>query len=127
MTQSTIKPRIGFVSGGAGTMPHYQSLLPVIPKQVELDFQGLELYGTSLYEIADKKAVILSRLKELAAVRRWDGVILTAAPTEVLNPGLYEDLKTALSVPFTAALHVLTRSARMPRLVSCSSHHLIGA
>ena len=112
MTRSTIKPRIGFVSGGAGTMPHYQSFLPLIPKQVELDFQGLELYGTSLYEIADKKTVILSRLKELAAVRRWDGVILTAAPTEVLNPGLYEDLETALSVPFTTALHACVNALR---------------
>ncbi|HEX2228804.1 MAG TPA: hypothetical protein VHM64_16840 [Candidatus Binatia bacterium] len=112
MTQSTVKSRIGFVSGGAGTMPHYQSFLPLIPKQVELDFQGLELYGTSLYEIADKKALLLSRLKELAAERRWDGVILTAAPTEVLNPGLYDDLKIALSVPFTTALHASVNALR---------------
>jgi maleate cis-trans isomerase len=56
--------------------------------------------------------VILSRLKDLAAVRRWDGVILTAAPTEVLNPGLYEDLKTALSVPFTTAVHACVNALR---------------
>jgi maleate cis-trans isomerase len=47
----------------------------------------------------------LRRVKEFIAERRWDGLILTAAPTEVLNPGLYNDLKAALSVPFTTALH----------------------
>jgi hypothetical protein len=100
-----IKARIGFVSGGAGSMPHYNSFLPIVPKEIEIDFQGLELYGKSLYEIADKKEVILRRVKEFIAERSWNGLILTAAPTEVLNPGLYNDLKAALSVPFTTALH----------------------
>jgi maleate cis-trans isomerase len=70
-----------------------------------MDFQGLELYGKSLYEIADKKAIILRRIKDFIAERKWDGVILTAAPTEVLNPGLYDDLQASVSVPFTTALH----------------------
>ena len=34
-------------------------LLPIVPKDVEIDFQGLNLYGKSLYEISDKKDVIL--------------------------------------------------------------------
>jgi hypothetical protein len=112
MVEQLIKARIGFVSGGAGTMPHYNSFLPLVPKEIELDFQGLDLYSNSLYEIADKKPVILSRLKELIAERKWDGVILTAAPTEVLNPGLYDDLKGALSVPFTTALHACVTALR---------------
>jgi maleate cis-trans isomerase len=37
--------------------------------------------------------------------KHWDAVILTAAPTEVLNPGLFDDLTSTLSVPFTTALH----------------------
>jgi Arylmalonate decarboxylase len=112
MAESLIKARIGFVSGGAGTMPHYNSFLPIIPKQIELDFQGLELYSNSLYEIADKKPVILSQLKAFIDERSWDGVILTAAPTEVLNPGLYEDLKAVLSIPFTTALHACVMALR---------------
>lgn len=108
----SIKARIGFVSGGAGSMPHYNSFLPMIPKEIQMDFQGLELYGKSLYEIADKKAVILRRVKEFVAERKWDGLILTAAPTEVLNPGLYDDLKAALSVPFTTALHACVVALR---------------
>lgn len=108
-----MKARIGFVSGGAGTMPHYGSFVPIVPKDIELDFQGLELYGKSLYEIADKKEIILRRLREFIAERKWNGLILTAAPTEVLNPGLYADLKAALSIPFTTALNACVTALRI--------------
>src|SRR6266498_3282641 len=79
-----IKARIGFVSGGAGSMPHYNSFLPIVPKEIEIDFQGLELYGKSLYEIADKKEIIVRRVSEFVANRGWNGVIVTAAPTVFL-------------------------------------------
>ena len=108
-----IKARIGFVSGGAGSMPHYNSFLPIVPKEIEIDFQGLELYGKSLYEIADKKEIIVRRVSEFVANRGWNGVIVTAAPTEVLNPGLYDSLKEALSVPFTTALHACVAALRV--------------
>ena len=108
-----IKARIGFVSGGAGSMPHYNSFLPIVPKEIEIDFQGLELYGKSLYEIADKKATIVRRVQEFAANRAWQGVIVTAAPTEVLNPGLFQALEAALSVPFTTALHACVTALRV--------------
>jgi Arylmalonate decarboxylase len=108
-----IRARIGFVSGGAGSMPHYNSFLPIVPKEIELDFQGLELYGNSLYEIADKKETIVRRVSDFVTNRHWQGVIVTAAPTEVLNPGLYDSLKAALSVPFTTALHACVAALRV--------------
>jgi Arylmalonate decarboxylase len=108
-----IKARIGFVSGGVGSMPHYNSFLPIVPKEIEIDFQGLELYGSSLYEIADKKETIVRRVSEFVANRAWNGVIVTAAPTEVLNPGLYDSLKAALTVPFTTALHACVGALRV--------------
>jgi maleate cis-trans isomerase len=108
-----IKARIGFVSGGAGSMPHYNSFLPIVSKEIEIDFQGLELYGNSLYEIADKKDMIVRRVGEFITSRQWQGVIVTAAPTEVLNPGLYDSLKAALSVPFTTALHACVAALRI--------------
>jgi hypothetical protein len=108
-----IKARIGFVSGGAGSMPHYNSFVPIVPKEIEIDFQGLELYGKSLYEIADKKEIIVRRVSEFVANRAWNGVIVTAAPTEVLNPGLFDSLKAALSVPFTTALHACVTALRV--------------
>lgn len=107
------KASVGFVSGGAGSMPHYNSFLPIVPKEIEIDFQGLELYGKSLYEIADKKETIVRRVQEFVASRSWQGVIVTAAPTEVLNPGLYDALKAALPVPFTTALHACVAALRV--------------
>ena len=109
----TVKAKIGFVSGGASSMPHYNSFLPMIPAEVELDFQGLQLYGNSLYEIGGKKELIVRRVSEFVATRRWDGVIVTAAPTEVLNPGLFDALQASLSVPFTTALHACVAALRV--------------
>ncbi len=109
----TIKAKVGFVSGGAGSMPHYKSFLPMIPAEVELDFQGLQLYGNSLYEIGGKKETIVRRVGEFVLNRKWDGVIVTAAPTEVLNPGLFAALQASLSVPFTTALHACVAALRV--------------
>ena len=109
----TIKTKIGFVSGGSSSMPHYGSFLPLIPDKIQMDFQGLELYGSSLYEIQDKKEIIVRRIREFVGNRNWDGVIVTAAPTEVLNPGLYADFKAVLSVPFTTALHACVAALRV--------------
>jgi hypothetical protein len=108
-----IKARIGFVSGGSSSMPHYNSFLPIVPKDVEIHFQGLNLYGKSLYEIADKKDYIVGRVKDFTAQRGWNGLILTAAPTEVLNPGLYDALQAALTVPFTTALNACVAALRV--------------
>jgi maleate cis-trans isomerase len=93
-------------------MPHYSSFAPLIPESVKLDFEGLGLYGESLYGVADKKDVIVGRVKELVQARGWNAVIVTAAPTEVLNPGLFQDLEAALSVPFTTALHACVTALR---------------
>jgi Arylmalonate decarboxylase len=111
MAQS-FKARIGFVSGGGSSMPHYNSFLPMVPKEVEIDFLGLQLYGKSLYEIAEKKEIILRRVTDFIAERQWQGLILTAAPTEVLNPGLYADLQAAVSIPFTTALNACVAALR---------------
>jgi hypothetical protein len=108
-----IKAKIGFVSGGAGSMPHYRSFLPLVPTEIKIDFEGLGLYGESLYEIGGKKEIIVRRIKELAATRQWDGIIVTAAPTEVLNPGLFQDLRAELAVPFTTALHSCVAALRL--------------
>ncbi len=106
------RARIGFVSGGASSMPHYNSFLPIIPKEVEFDFRGMELYRDSLYEIANKKSIIVDQVKTFAAQRGWNAVIVTAAPTEVLNPGLYDALAEALPVPFTTALNACVAALR---------------
>jgi hypothetical protein len=57
---------IGFISPGPATWPHYDSFMALIPEFVTFDFQGLGLYGKSLYEITGKRAEIVSRISDLA-------------------------------------------------------------
>src|SRR5947208_1065813 len=83
-----VKARIGFVSGGAGSMPHYNSFLPIVPKEIEIDFQGLELYGKSLYELAVPKRMTPDEVfeltrKNLSAVGKVDAIYFQGA---VLDP-----------------------------------------
>ena len=80
---------IGFVSPGPATWPHYDGFMQLVPDFVEFDFQGLGLFGQSLYEIIGKKQEIVRRVSELATAKKWHAVILIGAPTEVMNPGLF--------------------------------------
>lgn len=106
------KARIGFVSCGPATRPHYRSLGPIVPTGVRLDFRGLELYRDDLYEIEGKKDAIVKGVRDLQNEFRWDGIVVTAAPPEVLNPGLFADLQAALEVPVTTALKACVAALR---------------
>jgi maleate cis-trans isomerase len=87
-------------------------MAPVIPGDVSVEFHGLDLYGNNLYEIEGKKKQIIEKTKDLVKTHRWDGIMVTAAPPEVLNPGLFDDLKAALSIPVTTALNACIAALR---------------
>ena len=106
---------IGFISPGPATWPHYDTFMALIPEFVKFDFQGLGLYGKSLYEISGKKSEIISRVAELAIAKQWHAVIVIGAPTEVMNPGLFADLKSSLNVPVTTALSASVAALRTYR------------
>jgi len=103
---------IGFISPGPATWPHYDSFMALIPEFVTFDFHGLGLYGNSLYEITGKRAEIVSRVSKLAFAKQWDAVIVIGAPTEVMNPGMLADLKSALKIPVTTALSASVAALR---------------
>jgi maleate cis-trans isomerase len=111
---------IGFISPGPATWPHYDSFMELVPNFVKFDFHGLGLYGNSLYEIAGKKAEIVDRIQELATTYSWHGVVVIGAPTEVMNPGLLDELTAALPIPVTTAL-----SASVAALRKYSAQHLL--
>jgi len=101
---TAIRAKIGFVSPRIATSSHYNSFKALIPADVRIDFKGLELAGNSLYELKGKKETILRSTSELSGIHQWQGVIVSGAPVEVLNPGLLDGLRTSLPVPVTTAL-----------------------
>ena len=110
MTSATLN--IGFVSPGPATWPHYDGFMKLVPEFVKFDFQGLGLFGQSLYEIIGKKQEVVRRIVELAAEKKWHAAILIGAPTEVMNPGLFGELKAALQIPVTTALTASVHALR---------------
>ncbi|MFQ5684658.1 MAG: hypothetical protein ACE5HC_15475 [Candidatus Binatia bacterium] len=98
------KYHLGFISPRYSSSPHYAGFKALLPKDVQLDFAGLELAGGSLQELQNKKDIILSRTQELAQKRKWHGLIVSGAPTEVYNPGLMAGLRSSLNVPVTTAM-----------------------
>ena len=103
---------VGFVSPGPAIWPHYDGFLKLVPEFVKFDFQGLGLFDQSLYEIIGKKNAVVRCVSELAVVKKWRAVIVIGAPTEVLNPGLFGDLKAALQIPVTTALAASVHALR---------------
>jgi len=99
-----IRAKIGFISPRSATSPHYSTFKAFIPEDIQFDFEGLELAGSSLYELKGKKGAILKRTLDLTRKHQWQGVIMSGAPVEVLNPGLFEELRSLLTVPATTAL-----------------------
>ncbi len=103
----TVRARIGFVGPrgpNVSSMPHLKSFQALIPEDIEMTFEALELPGDSMYDYQGKLEALVSLTVALADKYKWDGVILSAAPREVLNPGLFARLSAALKIPVTTAL-----------------------
>lgn len=99
-----MRARIGFLTAVSATSPHFESFKAFIPEGVEMDFIGLGLVKASLYELDGTASEVVKRALELARSHMWDGVIVSGAPLELLNPGLSAQLKAKLEVPVTTAL-----------------------
>jgi hypothetical protein len=54
---------------------------------------------TSLYDAQGKVDALIEQSRELAESNGWNGLIISGAPKEALNPGMWEQVSTALSVP----------------------------
>ena len=48
---------------------------------------------------AAKSNALIGQVQRLIAERRWDGVIISGAPKEALNPGMWERVSAALDIP----------------------------
>ena len=96
--------KIGFVTPISSSSAHFEPFKAFIPKEVEMDFEGLGIVRGSLESLAGTGDMVVETSARLARERGWQGVIVSGAPVEVLNEGLLARLKDAVDVPVTTAL-----------------------
>jgi maleate cis-trans isomerase len=98
------KTKIGFIGSSAPTSPHHESFKTFIPK--DIDFTIVQESGaqTSLYDARGKVDALIGEVQQLVAEHGWQGVIISGAPKEALNPGMWERVSAALKVPVSLAL-----------------------
>ena len=109
--------RIGFSNAGSGgTSGHLRLFGSLVPAGVSLEFEGLHVLDESRddfdirYDLHGNLQPLLDRAVELVSERGWDALIVPAAPLEVMNLGLYDSLRHALSVPVTTALNACSEA-----------------
>lgn len=95
---------IGFIGSSAPASPHHESFKAFIPK--EINFTIVQEAGpkTSLYDARGKVEPLIQQVRELIEQQKWDGVIISGAPKEALNPGMWERVSQQLKVPVAMAL-----------------------
>jgi len=104
---------IGFVNGGSNTRsaPHMDLFYELIPNDVRFDAAGLEVLDESTddfdirYDLHGNLDPLIERTNAIVAERSWNGVIMAAAPLEVMNPGLGQRVTEGVKVPITTALN----------------------
>ena len=100
----TTKAKIGFIGSSAPSSPHHESFKAFIPKEIDFTFVQEENGGGSLYDARGKVDSLIGQTVALVEQHGWDGVIISGGPREVLNPGLWGRLSSALRVPIATAL-----------------------
>jgi maleate cis-trans isomerase len=99
-----IKTKIGFIGSSAPASPHHESFKAFIPK--DIDFTIVQEAGprASLYDAEGKVDSLIKQVKDLVSQHRWEGVIISGAPKEALNPGMWKRVSAELRIPVSLAL-----------------------
>ena len=100
----TARARVGFIGSSAPSSPHHETFKAFIPKDIDFTFVQEEGAGASLYEARGKLDQLVRQTVELTEGLGWDGVIISGAPKEVLNPGMWDRLSAAVRIPVATAL-----------------------
>ncbi|MGH7888619.1 MAG: hypothetical protein ACREPG_12180, partial [Candidatus Binatia bacterium] len=96
--------KIGFLGSSAPSSPHHASFKKFIPADIDFTFMQESGTNSSLYEAKGKVEALIGQSKQLIAERGWDGLIISGAPKEALNPGMWEQVSAALNIPVALAL-----------------------
>lgn len=96
--------KIGFLGSSAPSSPHHASFKAFIPKDIDFAFMQESGAKTSLYDAKGKVEALIEQSRALINQYGWNGLIISGAPKEALNPGMWDEVSTALSVPIALAL-----------------------
>src|SRR5262245_9907357 len=96
--------KIGFIGSSAPASPHHESFKAFIPKDIEFSIVQEAGPKTSLYDARGKVKPLIQQVRGLIEQQKWDGVIISGAPKEALNPGMWERVSRELKVPISMAL-----------------------
>jgi len=100
----TAPTKIGFLGSSAASSPHHASFKKFIPADIDFTFLQESGTHTSLYDAKGKVGVLINEAAQLAERRGWHGVIISGAPKEALNAGMWEQVCGALNIPVALAL-----------------------
>ena len=96
--------KIGFIGSSSPASPHHESFKAFIPKDVDFTFVQEAGEKASLYDARGKVDALIGQVRELVAEHGWHGVIISGAPKEALNPGMWERVSAELRIPISLAL-----------------------
>ena len=98
------RTKIGFLGSSAASSPHHASFKRFIPADIDFTFMQESGTHSSLYDAKGKVGALIAESKKLIAERGWNGLIISGAPKEALNPGMWEQVSSALKIPVALAL-----------------------
>ena len=103
--------RIGFVSASGAKSPHFAGFRKLIPEDVEFDFEGLGIADESRYVAGARAQSAIDAVKRVEQ-RGCNGIVVSGAPAEVLNPDLQQRLDAAVDVPVATAMTASTAALK---------------
>jgi Arylmalonate decarboxylase len=96
--------KVGFIGSSAPSSPHHDSFRRFIPNDLEFSFVQEAGSKTSLYDARGKVDALIAQVRQLILEQHWDGGIISGAPKEALNPGMWTRVSAELPVPVSLAL-----------------------
>ncbi|HZH82536.1 MAG TPA: hypothetical protein VFD87_05280 [Phototrophicaceae bacterium] len=96
--------KIGFIGSSAPSSPHHDSFRAFIPRDISFSFVQETGIKGSLYDARGKLDTLISEVKELSGQQGWNGIIISGAPKEALNPGMWQRVVAEIDKPVALAL-----------------------
>jgi maleate cis-trans isomerase len=95
---------IGLLSPEGTNSNHFRNFENLLPSEIQLSIDGLQLARSSRYELAGKSDVIVERARQFVQKLPLQGLIVTGAPVAILNPGIEDQVSQALGIPVVTAI-----------------------